>query len=170
MQQELMNDASSPTFLAEYADGSFPPYLGRIVPMIPLSKEAFPDGTPNVQWEIREPYIVPALRWVIRGLLNTEHLVQISDSGSVGNPLRESTLSQNENALLFPNHVYYIDAQATPFDVLDVKELTRRKKQQNTKSNNDDDSDDDIEMSEYEKARAERMARNKDRLVALGLA
>ena len=77
---------------------------------------------------------------------------------------------RSKNVLLFPNHVYYIDAQATPFDILDVKELARRKKQQNTKSNVDEDSDDDIEMSEYEKARAERMARNKDRLVALGLA
>ena len=165
-----VNDEAMSSFLAEYADGSFPPYLGRVVPMIPLSKESTLEVKPHIQWEIREPYIVPALRWVIRGLLNTEHLVQISDSGSVGNPLRESILSQNENVLLFPNHIYYIDESSDPFDILDVKELARRKKQKNTKSNDDDDSDDDIEMSEYEKARAERMARNKDRLVALGLA
>ena len=140
--------------------------------MIPLSKDLQSEvKLMNVQWEIREPYIVPALRWVIRGLLNTDHLVQISDSGSVGNPLRESILSQNENVLLFPNHIYYIDESSVPFDILDVKELARRKKQRNTNSiNDDDDSDDDIEMSEYEKARAERMARNKNRLVELGLA
>ena len=164
-------DESKFLFVAEYADGSFPPYLGRVVPMIPLSKDASSDLKPNVKWEIREPFIVPALRWIIRGLLNSEHLVQTSDSGFTGNPLRESILSQSENVLLFPNHIYYINESTLPFDVLDVKEMARRKKQRTTKSTDgDDDSDDDIEMSEYEKARAERMARNKDRLVALGLA
>jgi hypothetical protein len=163
-------DGDEQSFYAEYADGTFPPYLGRVVPMVPIINKNSPDVVvPNVQWEIREPFIVPALRWIIRGLLHTDHLVQSSDGGLSGNPLRESLLSQNENLLLFPNHVYYIDEKETPYNILDTKELARRKKQRNTKANEDNDSDDDIEMSEYEKARAERMARNKERLAALGL-
>ena len=157
--------------IPQYANGSFPPYLGRVVPMIPICQK---DGevkgqknyVPTQKWEIRESFVLPALRWIIRGLLYSEHLVQVADGS--GSPLLEPLLSQSENALLLPNHVYFIDDSTAPFDVLDIKEMTRRKKQRNTATT--EDSEDEIELSEYEKARAERVARNTQRLQALGLA
>jgi hypothetical protein len=156
--------------MAQYADGSFPPYLGRVVPMLPLSNpDVMSNGNvsvvPKQTWEIRETCLVPALRWIIRGLLHTEHFVQIADG--FGNPLRGSQIS--ENAVLLPNHVYYVDDTMIPFDTLDIKEMTRRKKQRNTEMT-EGDSEEEVELSEYEKARAERVARNTQRLQALGLA
>jgi Bromodomain len=160
-------DASN--VIAQYSSGSFPPFLGRVVPMIPLcqkSEEGEASCVPMQKWEIRESMVLPALRWIIRGLLYSEHLVQIADGS--GNPLRESLLSQSENTVVLANHVYFIDDTETPFDVLDIKEMTRRKKQRNAATT--EDSEDEVELSEYEKARAERVARNTQRLQALGLA
>ena len=46
--------------IGKYADGSFPPYLGRIIPSTSDS-----DDANAIVWEIREQYLIPALRWIL---------------------------------------------------------------------------------------------------------
>jgi hypothetical protein len=133
-----------------FENDSFPPYLGS---MIPSSDE---DGL----WEIRASCIVPALRWVIRGLVASEHL------GTV-DPLDDDN---QRSGVVLANNVYYFDDTLTPFDVVDQKEFSRRKKAKQGDSATNEEEDDAMELSEYEKLRAERVARNADRLKALGLA
>jgi hypothetical protein len=65
------------------------------------------------------------------------------------------------------NDIYYVDANLKPYEVLDLRELQRKKRANREGS---EESDDEVEMSEYEKARADRVARNAERLKALGLA
>jgi len=127
--------------------GWFPPYLGRVLPS---------NDVEGVRWEIRKPYVSCALRWVIRGLVSSGHLCEED---------RISGDSLTSGAVL-PNNVYYIDDRE-PFQVLDTRELIRRKR---AEQEAEDESEDDKEMSEYEKLRAERVARNAERLKALGLA
>jgi len=134
-----------------FAEGSFPPFLGRVVPM------ASPSSEVEVSWEIRSLYVVPALRWVLRGLIQSGHLTEVE-------PLTPYSL---QSGVILANHVYFIDPTLEPFDVLDQKELQRRKR---ANQEEEDESEDDIELSEYEKLRAERVARNAERLKALGLA
>jgi len=134
--------------IGRYSDDSFPPYLGRVVPA---------SGVDDGVWEIREPYIVPAIQWVIRGLINSSHLTAIDDAGS--DPV-------NTNAVIV-NNAYYVDVNSEPFEVLDSRELNRRKR---ADQEADVSSEEEVELSEYEKQRAERVARNAERLKALGLA
>ena len=138
-----------PELFGHYVNGSFPPFLGRIVPV---------SGSSEVSWEVRSTFIIPALRWVIRGLISSGHLVAIE-------PLTaDSTFS---SGVIMTNDIYLFDSKLQPFEVLDLKELQRRRRATNT---GDDESEEDIELSEYEKLRAERVARNAERLKALGLA
>lgn len=137
-----------------YADGSFPPYLGRVVPS---SANYDVSEAGSVQWEIRESYLVPALRWVLRGLIQSEHIHEY-----------EQVETAKDSGTILPNHVYYLDPQQEPLDVVDSKELTRRKRATNAAA--EENSDEDIELSAYEKMRAERVSRNAERLKALGLA
>jgi hypothetical protein len=130
-----------------FADESFPPYLGRLVPL---------DNNGNMTWEIRSTYVIPALRWVIRGLIHSQHIGEIE----------ALTMDSMSSGMIIANHVYYIDDRQ-PFDVVGVKELQRRKR---AGQGAGDQSEEEIELSEYEKLRAERVARNADRLKALGLA
>jgi hypothetical protein len=148
-KQKLLASASDSHGTSLFSDGSFPPYLGRVVPV------QFPGKTNGMSWEIREPFVVAALRWVIRGLIRSEHLGELEPvvSGDAG--------------IVIANNVYYAEENEVPFEVLDVKELTRRKRATDAA---EESSEDDFEMSEYEKARAERVARNEERLKALGLA
>jgi hypothetical protein len=133
-----------------YPNGFFPPYLGRVVPL--MSPYA---STEKSVWEIREQFVVPALKWVIRGLIHSEHLTEVEP------------LDSANGGVIIPNHLYYIDENQTPFDTLNTKELTRRKR---ADAGGEESSEEEVELSEYEKARAERVARNKERLQALGLA
>lgn len=131
-----------------YSNGSFPPYMGRVVPI---------SSWDEVSWEIRSPFVVPALRWVLRGLIQSGHLTAIEDMNA-----------DFSSGVVLTNDIYYWDAaNLQPYEVLDLRELMRKKR-----ANKEDieDSEDEIEMSEYEKARAERVARNAERLKALGLA
>lgn len=137
-----------------YADGSFPPYLGRVVPLS-MSYDVSDAG--SLQWEIRETYLVQALRWVLRGLIQSEHVHEY-----------ESVETAKDSGTILPNHVYYLDPQQEALDVVDSKELSRRKRATNAAA--EVSSDEDVEMSEYEKMRAERVSRNAERLKALGLA
>jgi hypothetical protein len=70
--------------------------------------------------------------------------------------------------VILTNGIYFTDASQRPFDELDVKEMQRRKRA-NT-AGEESESEEEFEMSEYEKLRAQRVARNAERLKALGLA
>ena len=147
------NNATTPILLETasddgvgiYTDGSFPPYLGRIVPSSPQSVD--------VTWEIRAQFVVPALRWVLRGLVQSEHLVEWEPF---------SLSSYETDCTLLANHAYYHNEAKTPFEILDV----RRKKANAV----EEEEVEEVELSAYEKMRAERVARNKEKLKALGLA
>merc|ERR1712032_1692335 len=81
---KLYHDHSSDAFILDgaigkYENGSFPPYLGNIVPTS-LSGSRFD----CVVWEIREQYLIPALRWVLRGLVKSGHLDEVDGSLSEG--------------------------------------------------------------------------------------
>ncbi|GKZ01312.1 hypothetical protein MPSEU_001082200 [Mayamaea pseudoterrestris] len=141
--KELISDSD----IGLFADDSFPPYLGRVIPVN--------DGGDGI-WEIRSPLLAPALRWVIRGLIHSGHLGEVE-------PITMDSLSSGS---IICNHAYFVDDRQ-PFDVIDIKELQRRKR---AGQETNEHAEEEIELSEYEKLRAERVARNADRLKALGLA
>jgi hypothetical protein len=129
-----------------FSPGSFPPYLGRVIP-----RRCGREG----RWEIRSPFVVPALRWVVRGLIQSGHLTAL-----------EPMTTDPNSGLILTNDIYYIDSRQKPFEVLDTRELQRKKR-----SDADaEESEEEVELSEYEQLRAERMARNQERLRMLGLA
>lgn len=133
--------------VGSFSNNSFPPYLGRVVPVSFESCDCF--------WEIRSEYVIPALRWVIRGLINSGHLTSLEEL-SLDAPL--------SSGVIMTSDIYYHDSTLSPFDVLEI----RRKKKDGNDAN--ESSEDEIELSEYEKQRAERVARNAERLKILGLA
>ena len=124
-----------------YANDSFPPYLGRVVPN---------NRTNDCVWEIRSTYVVPAIRWVLRGLIQSGHFSAME------------SMSAMEGGVIFPNDVLYVDKSVPSFGVL--AEGKKRKRE-----NADEESEEEIELSTYEQMRAERVARNAERLKALGL-
>ena len=136
--------------IGSFSYGSFPPFLGRMVP-VSLAKHG------KFSWEIRAPFQVPALRWVIRGLIQSGHIGELE-------PLEQESMA---SGVIMANHVYYTDNSLQPFEVLDSKELARRRRANNEEA---ESSEDEVELSAYEKLRAERVARNTERLKALGLA
>lgn len=167
-----------------FLDSSFPPFLGRIVPSDWSPITTTPDDDVPVSWEIRAPYVLPALHWVLRGLVASGHLERLEsppgEGDSGGRPLP---------AVVITNHAYYCDHHAdsaatasdpasvprvSPYDVLDVKEMVRRKRLGNAEERRaerqqEEEEEEKVEMSAYEKMRAERVARNKERLKLLGL-
>ncbi|CAB9517184.1 Bromodomain-containing protein 2 [Seminavis robusta] len=144
------SDKSDMPAFGSFADGSFPPFLGRMVP-VSLAKHS------KFAWEIRGSFQIVALRWIIRGLIASGHLGQLE-------PMEQESLS---SGVIMTNHVYYTDNSLEPFAVLDSKELARRRRANNEEA---ESSEDEVELSAYEKLRAERVARNAERLKALGLA
>jgi hypothetical protein len=151
-RKQIVSTAEDGNRFGHYTEGSFPPYLGHLVPM------RSPDSDTEMLWEIRPAYIAPALRWVIRGLVNSQHLAALE-------PL--TTDSMNSGVVL-ANHIYYLDPSTKACEVLNLKEIQRRKRADH--GGDQEESEDEIELSEYDKLRAERVARNADRLKALGLA
>ena len=160
--------------LGRYVNGTFPPYLGRVVvPPTPPSSasSAVPDGPVSpTTWEIREEHLVPALRWVLRGLVRSGHLDEVDAS------LSDGLLDDAPGRLSFgagvvvPAHEYYRDASSdAPYDVLDRREILRVRRRRNA-DGGDSSSEEEVELSAYEQMRAARVARNKERLKALGLA
>lgn len=135
---------TNPDGYGSYADSSFPPFLGRVIPSLS------PGKLEDVTWEIRAPYVLPAIRWILRGLIHSGHLSEV------------------EPDVLMTNDIYFADDSQQPFDVLDMKEMQRRKRA--NAASEEEESEEEVEMSEYEKLRAERVARNAERLKALGLA
>ena len=140
-----------------FTEGYFPPYLGRIVP----SCEQLPVDN-DVRWEIRPQYVLPALRWILRGLVQSGHIVEWEPS---------SLENVDVEASVMTNHIYYKNNSKTPYEVLDVKEMQRRKRIETmNEKEEEEEATETVEMSAYERMRAERVARNKERLKALGLA
>ena len=159
MYQKYEKDLSSPfgnDGFGVYSSGSFPPYLGRVIP----SKNRY-----GSSWEVRPTFAVPALRWVIRGLINSGHLTATEPMSSGG-----AGASNNDTSagMIVTNDIYYWDPESTPFQILDTRVLQRKKRAGG--KFDDESSEDEVEVSEYEKLRAERVARNTERLKTLGLA
>jgi hypothetical protein len=146
LYQQLAKHLSSESKYGSFAGASFPPYLGRVVPSS-LEGE-------DLSWEIRSDYVVPAVRWILRGLIQSGHLTEIE-------PLTLD--APHTSGMVMTSDVYFCDHSQRPFDLL---ELRRKKKDEGE----GDSSEDEIELSEYEKLRAERVARNAERLKMLGLA
>jgi len=163
-----------------YTDGSFPPFLGRIVPT-GWSAAVGDRGSGDVTWEIRRAYVIPALHWIVRGLVASGHLERlesaVAEGGGGGGP--GGGLG---TAVVITNHAYYCRSEERlgpnpggerdggPYDVLDVKEMVRRKRSENAaRVEKEEEEEEEVEMSAYEKMRAERVARNKERLKLLGL-
>ena len=151
--------------LGNYADGSFPPYLGRVI-SAPGSNI---DDDEAIVWEIRDQYLIPALRWVLRGLIRSGHLQEVDGTLTDG-ALEDAPARTSFGAgVVVPSHEYYYNESYPPYDLLDEKEILR-KRRQDAMVDSESSSEDEVEMSEYEKARAARVARNAERLKALGLA
>jgi hypothetical protein len=163
----------SPNLLLEvngigtYANGSFPPYLGRVLPSSSSSSDC-EDGDAIV-WEIREQYLVPALRWVLRGLVRSGHLNEVDYSLSEGILEDAPSRTHYGAGMVTPSHEYYYNQTFAPFDVLDEKEIMR-KRRQGAAADAAPPPEVAAELSEYEQMRAARVARNAERLKALGLA
>jgi len=153
--------------LGSYADGSFPPYLGRVFPEF----SSKPDSEEPIIWEIREQFMIPALRWILRGLVKSGHLDDVDNSLSASAANDAPTYSGPTAfgaGVVVPNHEYYYNERFQPFEVLDEKEILRKRRIETT-AEEDSSSEEEVEMSAYEKMRAERVARNAERLKALGL-
>ena len=144
--------------LGTYANGSFPPFLGRVIQT---------DSDTNI-WEIREQYLIPALRWVLRGLVKSGHLAEVEGSLSDGLLDDAPARSSFGAGTVVPSHEYYYNESFPPFEVLDEKEVLRKRRQE-AAADSDSSSDEEVELSAYEKMRAERVARNAERLKMLGL-
>jgi len=136
--------------VGSFTEGCFPPFLGKVTPSAPSTFKG------DVVWEIGPANVLPALRWVLRGLILSGHLSEVE-------PMVSDSL---QSGAVLPNNAYYINPASEPFDVLHTKEMQRRKRAEQEES---EESEDEVEMSEYEKRRAERVARNADRLKLLGL-
>ena len=155
--KQFVESSSKDTSLVEpnmFANSSFPPYLGRVVPTgcTDNDEECLQVG-PGLKWEIRSAFVMPALQWIMRGLIHSGHLSKLSSS----------------DELYVVNHAYYYDAHVPLFDVLDVKEIQKQQRQQRNNEQEEEEEEEEVELSAYEKMRAERVQRNKERLKALGL-
>jgi hypothetical protein len=158
--------------LGKYVGGSFPPYLGRVF------HTSSGENSGGIVWEIREQYVIPALRWVLRGLVQSGHLAEVDGSLSEGIAADNDVSITGPRAgvaftfgsgIVVPNHEYYINEKFEPFEVLDEKEIMRKRRVQ-AGGGDEESSDEEVELSAYEKMRAERVARNAERLKLLGLA
>jgi hypothetical protein len=97
----------------------------------------------------------------LRGLVHSGHLIEFEPS---------SLENSDIDASVMTNHIYFKNKSMEPYEVLDVKEIQRKKRMENNVNEEDKDDVEEVELSAYEKMRAERVARNKERLKALGLA
>ena len=76
--------------------------------------------------------LVPALWWVLRGLIHSGHLTTVE-------PLTSDLLS----GVFMTNDIYYWEAHAPPIEVLDLKEMQQKKR---ATKDADDESKEDIEL------------------------
>lgn len=126
-----------------YNKDIFPPFLGNISPL-------------TGKWEIRSHLVLPALLWVVRGMIHSGYLG--CDDGTTANNLTSLT------PLTLSNAYYWNKSSIIPFDIEEVV------KKHQSKVVESESEEEEVELSEYEKARLERVARNQERLRQLGLA
>ena len=128
---------------------AWPPYLGRIGQ----------NDTGGMVWEIRKDLAQQALLHVLRGLVQSQHIFEVSP---ISNP-------KEEGMVCVAN--YYLPG--VPYSVYPKIDRRKRLKLEGASASGPvggESSDEEEEMTEYEKARAEKMARNKAFLQSLGLA
>ena len=128
---------------------AWPPYLGRIGQ----------NDTGGMVWEIRKDLAQQALLHVLRGLVQSQHIFEVSP---ISNP-------KEEGMVCVAN--YYLPG--VPYSVYPKIDRRKRLKLEGASAPGPvggESSDEEEEMTEYEKARAEKMARNKAFLQSLGLA
>jgi len=131
--------------IPSFANNVFPPWLGSVA---------------HGRWEIRPPYINSAVQWVLRGLVESGHIIETDELGGGSN-----------GAVMLAN-AYWRGYSA--FDVLDdgnkraaaVKKSRKAEEEEALERQKEKEAS---EMGEYERMRAERVARNQERLKALGL-
>lgn len=118
-----------------------PPWLGSIV-----------DGK---YWEIRKPFLIPAIRWVVRGLIASGHC----------DPSEDFTGGQFSGAVI-PSNLYF---KGNPWTV--EANLQKQKKQimEREAKQKRQEEEANRELNDYEKARLERIERNNEKLRSLGL-
>jgi hypothetical protein len=110
-------------------------------------------------WEIRKDLAQQALLHVLRGLVQSQHIFEVSP---ISNP-------KEEGMVCVAN--YYLPG--VPYSVYPKIDRRKRLKLEGASASGPvggESSDEEEEMTEYEKARAEKMARNKAFLQSLGLA
>ena len=120
----------------------FPPWLGTI---------SFANGELN--WEIRKPHLMPAMRYILRGLIHSGHVFEVES-------INDSKVSTGGGVVCIANAYM----PALPYSVLRKKFEPNKKKKVE-----EEEEEEEVEISEYEKARMERVARNNEKLKALGL-
>jgi len=139
----------------QYARMFFEEWQQRPEPLQALYKNgAFPPYLGHVvngRWQIRNA--LPVLQWILKGLIASGH---VSDLRS----------SPEEEMMLLVHQAYYIDASIEPFAVINLREVTRRKKAEAEEKQAAEEED--VELSEYEQRRLERVKKNEERLKALG--
>ena len=115
--KQFVESSSKDTSLVElniFANSSFPPYLGRVVPTgCNDSNEECLQVGPGLKWEICSAFVMPALQWIMRRLIHSGHLANLFLS----------------DELYVVNHAYYFDAHVPLFVVLDVKEIQKEQRQ-----------------------------------------
>lgn len=130
--------------LSLFSKNVFPPYLGRICPL-------------TKKWEIRAQHVHRALRWIIQGMIHSGHL-------GLENPKSTTeTTSHGDGYSVVISNAYFCNDTISPFDVL------RQTPRRNNLAEERAELKDEVELSEYEKARLDRVARNHERLKLLGL-
>ena len=158
--------SSSGPKIGTFTNGSFPPYLGTVSMSSPPNRTTggIAGGSARpLLWEIRPEYIVPALRWVLRGLVHSGHITALD-------PL---TSDSWQSGVIMTNDVYRCNNSTIdefgsgPFDIFEANKKTARRKGDG--DGDSDDEEEEVEMSEYERQRADRVARNAERLKMLGL-
>ena len=103
--------------------------------------------------------------------MRSGHLDEVDSS------LSEGVLDDAQSRTYFgagtvtPSHVYYYNENFSLFDVLDEREILRKRRPTAAAADGGvKANEEEVELSEYEQMRAARVARNVERLRALGLA
>ena len=136
---------------------SWPPYLGRI-------SEGDNGG---IVWEIRRQCIVPAIRHILRGLIQSNHIFEVES-------ISQSKNSSGGGTICVAN--CYVPG--VPYSVLSSgggRGRGRKKKgeggnYENNGNDKEEEEEEEEELTDYEKARLERVERNHKYLQSLGLA
>jgi len=123
---------------------SWPPYLGRIGE----------NDLGGLTWEIRKPFLEKALLHILRGLFQSGHCFEVEK------------LNKGGGSVCVANH--YLPG--VPFSILPKRMSHAKKRKGEDGRPLDEEEEEEEELTEYEKARAERVARNNAYLKSLGLA